>query len=995
MIFIHPAGRFLRLVDFARHGLRRAAGLRPRAALAGLAVFAWGFDSAPAQDASSGGVLHERINAWCAEQIGPSDSNCGDEEFLRRASLALTGMIPSLEEARGFLVDSPGDPAAKRRGLVERCLDSPDWARHMAVTFDVMLMERRADTHVNTLEWRSFLQEQFRQNRPFDELVRTILTSDGADEALRPASRFHLAREAEPHALTRDIGRLFLGIDLQCAQCHDHPRIDDYRQRDYYGIHAFLTRTYLFQPDTNKPAVVGENADGEAAYSSVFTKLGDTAPPRLPGRAPFADPPVEGDQKWNVAPDEKDKNLRPVPKFSRRAELAAQLTSAENRAFARNLANRLWAHMMGRGLIEPLDLAHAENPPAHPDLLEIVTDGVVALKFDIKAILRELALTDVFQRGFDLPALQPETVSALAAREAELASRLADAANTADGSAAAFKAQRDALNETLRQVEELRAAAKAKADALAAVRKEIEPLDKALAEANAALEPAKAKADALAAAAQATEAAIDSAPSPDEIRKALATLTAQHDQAAAAVAPLEQAQATAAEARQAKAEPLAAAESELATAAAAASAGEMTLAEARAAADNALAARNASRSRQQHITRMLEEVRSVQAWVDAVHARDAAASSLAMAEANHADVTARAKALASAADVLEAELPALRSRAAAAESQLSAAMAAMTAADARLHRLADAATKARAAAEIVGDDAELAAAIEILAAQTEAMRTESAEAAARLEETNSHLQELQAVAASSEDQLAAVLEAREAMRRDEADAESRCQAAAAAAQQSREALESAEAALTDAWSRSFTIRPLVPLTPEQLAWSMLRATGQWENLRAAAEAEHAAKVAEAEKKAAELAAQPPAEGGEAKPAEPIPSVDALFEQKIRGNTDQFVRLFGSGTGQPQSGFFATADQALYFENADVPRAWLVGGGSSLVEHLMKLNDPTTVARDLYLGILTRIPTGEEAAAAVAHLESRGDQKLEAIQDLGWALLTSSEFRFNH
>src|SRR5262249_17793001 len=147
-----------------------------------------------------------------------------DAEFLRRIFLDLTGTIPSAVEARTFLSDPTAD---KRQKLIDRLLASPEHARHLQNVFDVLLMERRPDQQVPRAQWQEFLRPSFAANKPGDELVRDILSADGSDPKTRPAAKFVLDRDAEPVTVTRDISRLFLGMNLTCAQCHDHPVVDD------------------------------------------------------------------------------------------------------------------------------------------------------------------------------------------------------------------------------------------------------------------------------------------------------------------------------------------------------------------------------------------------------------------------------------------------------------------------------------------------------------------------------------------------------------------------------------------------------------------------------------------------------------------------------------------------------------------------------------------------------------------------------------------------
>jgi hypothetical protein len=346
--------------------------------------------------------LHQRIDELIEEgNVADPVALAGDAEFLRRVWLDFVGTIPSAEEARNFLADKDPD---KRTKVVDRLLASDEFNEHMAITLDVWLMERRRAVHVKDVEWRNYLRESIAANKSWLELSKEILTADGSDAKNRAASRFYLDREGEPNLISRDVGRLLFGQDLQCAQCHDHPQISDYLQRDYHGLFAFFGRSYLFQPDKKKPAVLAEKALGGGEFKSVFTDVEDTSLPRLlHGDEEIADPVLPVGEEYKVAPDPKDKQLQPIPKYSRRAQISAALGDGENPAFRRNIANRLWAHLMGRGLVEPFDFHHASNPPSHPQLLDLLADEFAAMDFDLRKFLRELALTGTYQRQFEMP----------------------------------------------------------------------------------------------------------------------------------------------------------------------------------------------------------------------------------------------------------------------------------------------------------------------------------------------------------------------------------------------------------------------------------------------------------------------------------------------------------------------------------------------------------------------------------------------------------------
>lgn len=340
--------------------------------------------------------LHQRIDV--AIGVGDPDydrvaaEDADDAAFARRVYLDLAGTIPSADQARAFLADDSPD---KRVRLIDQLLSSPQHARRMQYVFDTMLMERRPDKHVKADAWKNYLRQSFAQNKPWDQLVTEILTADGADESTRPAAKYLLDRELKIDAMTRDLGRMFLGRDLQCAQCHNHPNIDDYLQRHYYGLSAFLNRSYLFTDPKSKQASIGEKADGVVKFTSVFTSESGETAPRLLDLPPIEDAPT-AEEPYLVKPE---KTVRSVPVYSRRLQLAAALTEPANVAFRTNIANRLWAMMLGRGLVEPVDMLHSENPPSHPALLELLAEDLAEHHYDLRYLLRELALTKTYQRS--------------------------------------------------------------------------------------------------------------------------------------------------------------------------------------------------------------------------------------------------------------------------------------------------------------------------------------------------------------------------------------------------------------------------------------------------------------------------------------------------------------------------------------------------------------------------------------------------------------------
>jgi hypothetical protein len=921
--------------------------------------------------------LHVKIDALIA-QAHPEGlaAIAGDAEFLRRVYLALHGVIPTAAQARAFLADATPDKRAK---LVDALLADPQYAKWMAVRVDVMLMERRGEVHTKALPWREWLEESVRANKPWDALVRELLTADGADEKTRHIARWMLERQADPNALTKDASRLFLGRDIGCAQCHNHPRIDDYLQRDYAGLQAFFSRTYLFRPDENKPGFVGEQAAGETTYTSVFTKVGGETKPRLPGESEV-DEPAAGE--WTVPPDPKDKNVRPIPKVSRRALLTAALGDGHHPAFRRNIANRLWALVFGRGLVEPLDLEHSANPPANPALLDLLAEQIATMKFDTRAFIRELALTDAFQRTLDVPELLPEVTKvaaekmpALEQEATALASALAAIeAQASEAQKATMEVQRAAEPVKAEKSKQDAAAAEAKklADAAAAEQKKIEDALAAKRDAQKSLAEAAAK----------VNEAVAKAGETPELAAAAKTFQTKADATANEVPAVEKDVAAKKADTDAKAQALAAAQQNAAAARAKLDEAAKGIAAKQAEFDAVEARKEAERTKAKNAAALAAQVKAAVALAGAVAADKPLREAAEKAEAAFAAAKQNAERLNAEIAAAPAKLAALETAANSCAGELMAAKEAMTAKGAASTVLAEAAAKAAEAAAKLPNDAEIktataavkaradAAAAEIAAlqkaatdaqAKTEAATKQVAEAKTALEKANADL-------AAAQPQLPAL--------------ETEAKAARAKASETAAPVASAREALAVAWGRTFAANELRPLAPEQLCWSVMQATGQFEPHRALAvkEWDEKNKWTDADK------ADP------AKVAAREVGIEKLFREKLRGHEDQYVRAFASAAGTPQTDFFATPEQALYFENGSVLRPW----AANLAARAAAIPEPKAMAEELYLSTLTRMPADAEVTELAATIAARPpEKKAEVLTDYAWALITSVEFRFSH
>jgi hypothetical protein len=924
--------------------------------------------------------LHSQIDRLLDEAHSAGKSlPASDVEFLRRTSLALSGMIPTSAQARAFLADTSPD---KRTRLVDQLLASPEYVRWMTVRLDVMLMERRAEKHGKIAEWRAYLEDAVTANKPWDQIVREMLSYDGGDEKTRGQGRWLLEREGDPHALTRDVGRIFLGRDMACAQCHDHPRIPDYLQRDYFGLQAFFCRTALFQTEEGKPGQLQEKVDGEATFTSVFTKVSGSTLPRLLGESELADPVIAPAELWVVAPDPKDKKKRPVPKFSRRAQLATVLGDGHHPAFRRNIANRLWAFMFGRGLVEPLDLHHAGNPATNPALLDLLTTGIAELKFDMKAFLRELALTRAFQQSMELPVPTPDIAERVTSRIPTLeeeAKALAQVATEADEG---FDNARKAMLQAQREAEPIAAEWKKQETSLAESRK---AADAATAEMKKVEDSLTSKRDAqkiLAEAIAKANEALAKAPEIAELVQAAKVFQAKADQKASEIPAVEQDIATKKAEVDTKTQALGAAETATNAAREKVDQANRGVSALHGVVDSAVARKQAEQARARAAARLIMESKAFLDWASVAASDYAARDTAAKAEAALTQAQQDAQRLTAESSDLTAKLAALEQSAGSANAQMKPAQDALAARRAVAAVLGEAAAKAAEVVTKIPNDAELQSASTGLKIKSDAVAAE----VVTLEKQSAEAQQKAESAAKA---LADSTAAAEKIAADLADAQQRISPLEAEAKAARTKLAETEVpaskareALLSAWSDTFASIGLTPLMPEQLCWSAMQATGFFEPqlTQAITEWDQKNPLSDADK------ANP------AKQAERTAAIQKAFRDKLRPHEDQYVRVFAGAAGQPQTEFFATPEQALYFENGGVLRGWT----STLAGRLAALKEPRAIAEELYLTTLTRFPDDSEARDVAATISAQPPDKLNAaISDMAWALITSNEFRFTH
>jgi hypothetical protein len=926
--------------------------------------------------------LHALIDARLAPEAGLAPTPCSDAEFLRRASLDLNGMPPTADEARAFIAESAPD---KRIKLIDRLFTSPHYARHMANMFDIMLMERRANTHVSADDWKAWLVKCFRENKPWNVMAREIIEANGADPATRPAARFALDRASDPNVLTRDVGRIFFGRDMQCAQCHDHPLVEDYLQSDYHGLLAFLNPSYALASTVNGAAatVQAERPGGDVTFQSVFVGVPRRTGARTPDCVMIEEPFVLPGDDYITSPSVA--NVGPVPKFSRRAKLAAEATNGSNEAFNRNITNRLWSLMFGRGLVYPVDMQHRDNPATHPDLLQQLAARFAAMNFDMRAFLREVALTSTYQRSFDVP---PGIVSLSEQASAEVAMMQAQHASLEQASTASEDAYSKA-SEKWQEAEAAMLPVAAERDAAVAKVTEAKTNHdaalKAIADATAALQAKQAFAAPVQVAAATAQAAVKTIPEDAKLAETAQKITAKADQLTSELAALRKT----VDEKTAAAKPTADA---LATARAAADAAhakvaplidamrqaEVPMLQARrqvAHERETLAATDRRLETAKHIAKLPEINTRLVAANKAIADRQAELSDTEKLVAEFAPVVADHEQKAKAASDAVTAATTIRDTARAEHENRT-----QTA-----QSLSAASTSAEAARQKLPEDTVLVAVAAKLKERADLASNQVGQSQSKFDAAAASYATADQAFSVVQEKLAAVLAER--VRRDQAlelakNGVSVAQAEAAAKQSE---LDKLAAELTDRWTADFTLAALKPLTPEQLCWTVFRVTGVYDNYwrTEIAELDKVKPMTEEQKKDPALLAAREAE------------LEQKTYDKLKGNIGTFVAFYGSAAGQPQGDFFSTADQALFAANGGSINSWIAPSAGNVTDRVIKQDDPKLAAEELYLAVLARMPDEIETTEVATHLANKKDNKPAAAQELVWALLNSAEFRFNH
>lgn len=323
--------------------------------------------TAPAPPQAPGNYIDEFIYAKHANLRIKAAGLCTDEVFVRRVYLDTIGALPSADEARAFLADTDSDKRAK---LVDTLLERPEFSDVWAMKWAEVLRVRSSATTLDPkgmYRYNDWLRAAFRENRPIDEIARELLTATGGNFS-QPAANFYII-DTEPKTMAENVAQVFMGIQIKCAQCHNHP-FERWTMDDYYSFAAFF-------------AQIGKKVSSDPREIIVFNAGGGEVTNLRDGQV--------------MAPKFLGGETPDIAGRDRRAVVAEWLASERNPWFAQNIANRVWAQFMGQGIIEPVDDVRVSNPPSNPALLAELSKRLIEYRYDLRRIIRDICTSNTYQ----------------------------------------------------------------------------------------------------------------------------------------------------------------------------------------------------------------------------------------------------------------------------------------------------------------------------------------------------------------------------------------------------------------------------------------------------------------------------------------------------------------------------------------------------------------------------------------------------------------------
>ena len=339
---------------------------------------------------------------WGERGVTPA-TKTDDAQFARRLYLDLIGRIPTTLELQQFLATTQSN---KRESLIDTLLTSPEHAVHLAELLHALFIGRKEAGPLRQAEsvgWFQYLRSTVQNDRSWNEVAAEILLARPTDENQKGAIWYLYSRKNNYQEIAESISRDFFGVRIDCAQCHDHPLADEILQRHYWGLTAFFNRST--NVDTPKGPRIAESAIG--GFSEFANIRGSSAPNELiflgtdviAETRPAKETKEEDRDDLYVPGNEGEPR---IPKFSRRAEFVERVLK-NHPLLAQAMVNRLWGHMLGRGLIHPVDAMDSFHPASHPELLQWLSRDFERSGYRLRHLLRNIALSEAYQLNSSNP----------------------------------------------------------------------------------------------------------------------------------------------------------------------------------------------------------------------------------------------------------------------------------------------------------------------------------------------------------------------------------------------------------------------------------------------------------------------------------------------------------------------------------------------------------------------------------------------------------------
>jgi hypothetical protein len=319
--------------------------------------------------AITGNYVDELVGAKLKKlRILPSDL-CTDEEFLRRATIDITGTLPTEEEYAAFMADPAADKRAK---LVNALLERKEFAEIWAMKWSELLMVKSSNqvSYKSMYLYSTWLTDKIASNTPLNQTVTELLSASGGTFK-EPATNFYQI-ERDTLKTAENVAQVFMGIRTQCAQCHNHP-FDRWTQNDYYSFAAFFSQIGRKEAEDYRETVIFNSGGGEVTHPLTKKAM----KPKFLG---------------GIEPELK-------PGEDRREALAKWISSTDNPFFATSVANRVWAHFFGKGIVDPVDDIRVSNPASNPELFKALGDKLVSYNYDFKQLVRDICNSQAYQRS--------------------------------------------------------------------------------------------------------------------------------------------------------------------------------------------------------------------------------------------------------------------------------------------------------------------------------------------------------------------------------------------------------------------------------------------------------------------------------------------------------------------------------------------------------------------------------------------------------------------